>query len=281
MSMPVSHRRLQKFAALAIVVSLLTSNASNALAEESKTMPEPSGVASTNTPPTAAPATPAMTETPLFNNDDFSSLTLGILTSNFLYRGISSSANQPAIQAVLEVSHKSGVYIGLFNSSFTNPISYTTSPYAGYDYKFTGGKIRAGVVWYNFPNYVTRNTHEYILQATYGRTRFDIGFLPKYPGSALATPNAASAADSNSTYFRASHSQMLTPKHFLTAAAGYSLFGDETKIGFKPYLDYKIGLMTVLGRNTLEISWNDTTRANLADAAFVDKTAVATLTMPF
>ena len=40
------------------------------------------------------------------------------ITSNYVYRGISMSQNGPAVQGGIDYAHKSGLYIGNWNSSF-------------------------------------------------------------------------------------------------------------------------------------------------------------------
>ena len=101
------------------------------------------------------------------------------IVSNYLYRGISQTGANPALQGGFDLAHKSGAYIGVWSSSisFLGDSSTATSAGAEFDtylgYKGQAGKLAydVGFLRYNYPgDYGTNikaDTNEYYVAATY------------------------------------------------------------------------------------------------------------------
>jgi uncharacterized protein (TIGR02001 family) len=84
------------------------------------------------------------------------------ITSNYEFRGISLSQNGPAIQGGIDFNHKSGLYIGNWNSSFRNVPNLgdddvdansgiQMNVYAGWKGEYKGVRGGLGYITYNYP----------------------------------------------------------------------------------------------------------------------------------
>jgi uncharacterized protein (TIGR02001 family) len=76
------------------------------------------------------------------------------LTSDYRFRGISQSQNAPAVQGGIDYNHKSGFYIGNWNSSvsssvYTNGSGVESDVYAGYKKEIVKG-VTLDVGSYNY-----------------------------------------------------------------------------------------------------------------------------------
>ncbi|MFH2136009.1 MAG: TorF family putative porin [Pseudomonadota bacterium] len=110
-------------------------------------------------------AVPAMAESPFSANVS--------ITSNYLYRGISQTANKPAIQGGFDYAHESGVYAGIWGSSISwisdgnsavNSAGTELDTYLGYSGEAADIGYDVGVLAYNYPadygTALTANTTE-------------------------------------------------------------------------------------------------------------------------
>jgi uncharacterized protein (TIGR02001 family) len=78
------------------------------------------------------------------------------VTSDYLFRGISQTRNQPAIQLTVDVEHDSGFYIGAFASNVAFPgtnLRQELDLMAGYRFELAGVKLDAGATWFTYPGY--------------------------------------------------------------------------------------------------------------------------------
>jgi uncharacterized protein (TIGR02001 family) len=139
----------------------------------------------------AAPAAPA---SPFSTNVS--------LTNNYLYRGISQSGGNPAIQGGFDYAGASGLYVGTWGSS----ISWLGD----------AGTARSGLELDTYGGY----------KGTAGAVSYDVGFLRyNYPGS--YNTSAAPKADTNEAYGAVTYS-------IVTAKLSYSLgdlFGFSSSSG--------------------------------------------------
>ena len=83
------------------------------------------------------------------------------LTSDYRFRGISQSQNAPAVQGGIDYNHKSGFYIGNWNSSvsssvYTNGSGVESDVYAGYKKEiYKGVTLDVGSYNYFYPRATT------------------------------------------------------------------------------------------------------------------------------
>ena len=84
------------------------------------------------------------------------------ITSNYEFRGISLSQNGPAIQGGIDFNHKTGLYIGNWNSSFRNVPNLgdddvdansgiQMNVYGGWKGEYKGVRGGLGYITYNYP----------------------------------------------------------------------------------------------------------------------------------
>ena len=77
------------------------------------------------------------------------------VTSNYMWRGMTQTQDDPAIQGGLDYSHDSGVYVGTWasNSKFGNNSGTELDLYAGYKKELKGGmSYDVGVIKYAYPD---------------------------------------------------------------------------------------------------------------------------------
>jgi uncharacterized protein (TIGR02001 family) len=83
------------------------------------------------------------------------------LTSDYRFRGVSQTQNAPAVQGGIDYAHKSGFYVGNWNSSvssqvYTNGAGLESDLYAGYKKEiFKGISIDIGSYNYFYPRATT------------------------------------------------------------------------------------------------------------------------------
>jgi uncharacterized protein (TIGR02001 family) len=83
------------------------------------------------------------------------------LTSDYRFRGVSQTQNAPAVQGGLDYAHKSGFYVGNWNSSvssqvYTNGAGVESDLYAGYKKEiFKGITVDIGTYNYFYPRATT------------------------------------------------------------------------------------------------------------------------------
>jgi uncharacterized protein (TIGR02001 family) len=85
------------------------------------------------------------------------------LTSDYRFRGVSQSQNAPAVQGGIDYNHKSGWYVGNWNSSvssqvYTNGSGVESDLYAGWKKEFNGVTVDVGSYNYFYPRATTAAT---------------------------------------------------------------------------------------------------------------------------
>ena len=76
------------------------------------------------------------------------------ITSNYVWRGMTQTANSPAVQGGIDLGYK-GFYLGTWGSNveFGNTDNNLEADfYAGYKYSFSGVEFDLGYIYYAYPN---------------------------------------------------------------------------------------------------------------------------------
>jgi uncharacterized protein (TIGR02001 family) len=76
------------------------------------------------------------------------------ITSNYVWRGMTQSANSPAVQGGIDLGYK-GFYLGTWGSNveFGDTANNLEADfYAGYKYSFSGVEFDIGYIYYAYPN---------------------------------------------------------------------------------------------------------------------------------
>lgn len=191
---------------------------------------------------TAMPAT-------VFAGQISSNLTL---TSNYIWRGVSLTNDEAAVQGGLDYTINKNFYAGTWTSNVKNGNTgdYELDIYAGYTNKFGKYDFDAGIITYQYP----------------GKAGIR-DFTEIYAGGAYKNYSARISVDISKTniYLEAAADFELPDKYLLTAHLGIYSFNQA---GFKDYNDYSatiskgelsfmISNTDISGENVkVSISWN-------------------------
>jgi uncharacterized protein (TIGR02001 family) len=164
------------------------------------------------------------------------------LTSDYRFRGVSQTQNAPAVQGGIDYNHKSGFYVGNWNSSvssdlYTNGSGVESDLYAGFKNKFLGFDLDVGSMNYFYP------------RATNGTsTNFDTNELYVAVGKGPLTAKVSNSLSNyfgttnskNSQYYQADIVQPLgKSKISLLAHVGRTEVNNNSSLN---YTDYNVGL---------------------------------------
>ena len=164
------------------------------------------------------------------------------LTSDYRFRGVSQTQNAPAVQGGIDYAHKSGFYVGNWNSSvsgemYTNGSGVESDVYAGFKKDFLGFTIDVGSYNYFYPratNGTSTNfdTNELFVGASKGPVSVKYSqSLSNYFGTANSK---------NSGYYQIDIAQPLgKSKISLLAHAGRTEVNNNSRLN---YTDYNVGL---------------------------------------
>jgi uncharacterized protein (TIGR02001 family) len=184
------------------------------------------------------------------------------LTTNYVWRGVSQSAETAAIQGGFDYEHDGGFYLGTWASSLNWGNDAVSSPvgdgasievdvYGGYKFKAGPVDLDVGLIHYAYPG---------------SSSSLDYDFTEAYVGGGYGPFSI--------TYSRASNYQGTTSEEgsYLDAAASFELpqgfglglhvgksSGDGVLAAFgKKYTDYKVGLSKEFGGVGFELAYTDT-----------------------
>ncbi len=206
--------------------------------------------------------------------------------SNYIWRGISfSSLDQaaalgaPVIQGSMDYAHSSGFAANIFvgGSDTTNFDTGVVErdnefdPTLSYTYAFNEDfKAVVAVTGYWYVKNSSNNSTDIQLGLLWRAFRLDASYMDNYFGT-----------KSSDTYTRLSMREPLNEKVSLILAVGNSSMGDEAKVGFKSYMDYRAGFAYSVGTTVIEAAYSATNRKNLSDVEKNDKAATISAAMTF
>jgi uncharacterized protein (TIGR02001 family) len=172
-------------------------------------------------------------------------------TTDYDFRGITQSAQDPALQGSIDYSHESGLYAGIWasNVDFGDDAEVEVDYYAG----FAGGEnvtYDVGVVYYSYPG--SDDFQNYDFAEFYG----ELGWK-WLTGKLWYSPSFSSTGDS-AFYYEANGSFELPANFGLEAHVGYSDgdYWDATENN-GGYMDWAVGVTYTLGHFDLGLKWID------------------------
>ncbi len=176
-------------------------------------------------PPAAAPATAPAAAAPAPAPDYTLSANVGLF-SQYVYRGITQTARNPAIQGGFDFSHKSGFYLGTWASSITwVSDNYSAHPNAGNaGLTADGSAPSAGMEWDFYGGY----------KNSIGDIGYDVGVLQYYYPGRYPTLNAGVVKPNTTEVYGALSYKWLSGKASYVVSNG--LFGVDDAQG-SYYLD--------------------------------------------
>jgi uncharacterized protein (TIGR02001 family) len=179
------------------------------------------------------------------------------VVSDYRFRGVSLSGEDPTVQGTATVSHSSGFYVGVWGSGLASGTDFGGSEidiYAGWGGEVAGLTVDANVTQYTYPNQTGNAPVDYIevlgsVSKTLGpvNAKVGVGFVPKQSGY----------GDSSAFYVYNDYAIGIPNTPFtLKAHGGYnkSDFNFDTEA-----FDYSFGVDTSWKALTLGISYVNTT----------------------
>lgn len=189
----------------------------------------------------------------------FSATASTALTTDYIWRGVSQSNNDPAIQASFDLSHETGFYIGAWGSSyeFSDNASMELDVYAGFSRDTDFGGYLPFALTYD----VGWLRYEYTDQS-------DLNFNELYFGASVSP---FENFNFGAYYYYGLKIEHTLPGEYTDLAADYTLpaeFGGFTllahagyynrKGGADDYWDWKFGIAKDLGGFNFEVAYIDT-----------------------
>ena len=193
------------------------------------------------------------------------------IVTDYRYRGISQTDKKPAIQGGFDFAHKSGFYLGNWNSNISGYGTATNGSiemdvYGGYKFEAVGLSFDVGTIYYSYPGsdpFATAapkvNTHEVYVGVGYGPVSFKVsntlskGYFGIGKNFSTDFPNQGSAK--GTLYYDLTASTEIAPKTVLSAHVGYLDLDGQTSA--KPFkvTDYRVGVAYDAGFATLGLNY--------------------------
>lgn len=163
------------------------------------------------------------------------------LVSDYRFRGISQTQGGAALQGGVDYAHKSGFYIGNWNSSvssdiYTNGAGLESDIYGGYKAKFGGVTLDVGALSYKYSGAKAFNTDEVYAGAGIGPVSAKVSHT--YSSKYFNTANAK-----GTKYYEVNFAQAIS-KVTVVAHAGRTDVANQTN---GDYNDYNAGVVVAVG----------------------------------
>ena len=199
-----------------------------------------------------------------------------MLSTNYIYRGLTFSNNAPVVQGTLDFSHE-----GFATSWFAGP-TYTLNldsfefekdaefdTFVSYSRDFNGLTLTGGFDVYVFFKNPTNDMLEWAGHAAYGDFKLNETYIDNFVR--LGT---------NLSYTQLQFTPKITDGVMMTSHLGYSHFSNENAVACSSYLDYKLGVAYTKETWYVELYYTNTfMRKDLAANKIVENDGALTLTV--
>ena len=164
------------------------------------------------------------------------------LTSEYTFRGIAQSNENPAIQGGVDYSHDSGFYLGAWGSNVNfndgDEAQVEVDVYGGFSGELQALSWDLGLIYYAYPGADSALDYDFIEVA--GSLGHDFGPFA-VSGSLNYSPEYF--GDSDEAYYIAGDVEVPLPSDLsLSAHIGYQSIDDEAAFGVPDYTDWSVGL---------------------------------------
>jgi uncharacterized protein (TIGR02001 family) len=176
------------------------------------------------------------------------------LASDYDFRGITQTAQDPAVQASLDYAHDSGWYVGAWASNVdfgdSVDVNYELDVYTGFTKTLENGLgYDVGLVYYTYPDESDFNYFEAYGSLSYGMFKGKLWYSPDFGGDATSGNTPAYYVEGNVT--------VPLPNNFsVLGHVGYSA-GDYWDDADSEYFDYSVGVGYTAGNFNLALKWID------------------------
>ena len=187
------------------------------------------------------------------------------LATEYLYRGVSQTNGDPAIQGSFDYAHSSGFYAGVWassielNSGTTNEASIELNYYAGYTFDLYGLSYDVGYLYYMYTGQnVDIGEPEMDFSEIYASATktFNMDYSPTASLGVAWTPDYSGGFD-DGVYVNGSLSIALPMGISPYFSAGWQDLATGSKSSGLDYFHYAVGASVDIGAITLDLSWND------------------------
>ena len=200
------------------------------------------------------------------------------LVSDYRFRGISFSDEDPAIQGTINLNHESGFYVGTWASSLEDSPTFGHTEvdlYAGYATDIAPGTgIDVGITYYTYPNGNDAFGNSDYFEP-YAKLSHTLGPVKATVGAAYAWSQSA-IADADNLYLFTDAAAAI-PGTPLTAKAHFG-WSDGSLAPTGDYADWSLGLDAAVGPVTVGLAYVDT---DLGDFPAVDAGVVLSVGAAF
>ncbi|NDF11618.1 MAG: hypothetical protein EB060_02225 [Proteobacteria bacterium] len=179
------------------------------------------------------------------------------LVSDYSFRGISQSGENPAIQGSLTWTHDSGAYLGFWASSVDfGDASTELDLYAGYSKEFVKhATVDIGLLYYAYPGAEDSNNYNY--WEAYGSLAYDFD-VAKVKAAVNYSPDFA-LDSGDATYISATVEVPLPYNFGFSARIGRQYVQDNAAFALPDYTDWEIAInYQVMKDLKLNLSYVDT-----------------------
>ena len=189
------------------------------------------------------------------------------ILSEYSFRGVSQSNEDPAIQVGIDYAHETGFYVGFWASSVEfndgpNATQIETNFYTGYGGSYGKVDYDLGFLYYYYPEEDAdepgSGLGEQDLWEIYGSlgTTFDMESEPSITAGFAYSPDYY-GSDGDSIYIYGEFGFSLGPISPYATVAYLDVEGDKTTPAGYDYVHYTIGASADIGQFTLDLYWSD------------------------
>ncbi len=185
------------------------------------------------------------------------------LTSDYIFRGISQTNEDPAVQGGFDYVHDSGFYVGTWasslefgeDSSMVDPASMELDIYGGFAGKINDAlSYDVSVLRYLYPG--ASNSLNYDYTEIGGSLAYDFGAAAVTVG-VYYSPDFFASSD-KATYYYADLAVPLPAAFSVNFHVGHQTIDDNATFGTPDYTDYKVGVSKDIAGFGLALDWVDT-----------------------
>ena len=218
--------------------------------------------------------------------------TLG-MTSDYVFRGISQTTENFAVQGSFDYAHPAGFYLGVWSSNVSFGGNVEVDYYGGYRNAYEGLNYDLGVLYYSYPS--AHDDPEFNFYEIAAKLSYTFKLSPVEPTIGLSYNYSPDffGEDGSASYVNGKLSLGLPAGFGVSGEVGYQTVagdkvtghhaGKDGKNGFD-YIHYRVGVSKadIVGFNA-DISYHDTTEHKFLNAGdnIADGRVVFTLSRTF
>jgi uncharacterized protein (TIGR02001 family) len=181
------------------------------------------------------------------------------LTTDYVWRGMSQTDEQPAIQGGFDYNHDSGFYVGTWASNVDfddgDQAHIEIDLYAGFGGEFSNGlSWDAGAIYYAYPGVDDNRDYDY--WEAYGSLGYDFGPVA-VTGGLNYSPNFFGDSDDAIWYY--GEAEVPLPMDFTVSAhLGHQDVDDNTAWGTPDWTEWKLAIGKSWNGFDFELAYTDT-----------------------